>query len=252
MSKNREKSVKTRRRGSGRIYKTVSVVLILALIVVSISIFFRVETVEVSGAEICPAEDIVTASDIRTGDSMIFMNRFEAADRVFNASTYIKSATITRKFPSTVIIGVVERVPVASVRIGDSYWLLDSEGRLLEKVEKGSTDGLMNVVGVVPRAPSAGDYISLGETEKVRRDYLVTLLGLLEKYDLCGNIGTLNMSDTTDVTFDYLERYTVRLGQDDNLNDKVAILDGVVAQLGEYDMGEIDLSKAQEAHFIPA
>ena len=240
-----------KRHGRGRIYKTVSVVIILALIIISVSIFFRVETIEVSGAEMCDPASVVAASGLEKGDSMIFLKSSAAVNGVFRSSPYIKEVSIKRSLPSTVIIAIVESLPIASVRIGDSYWLLDSTGKLLEKTVSGM-EGTITVKGVSPRAPAEGEKISLGEAEKAKRDYLVSLLGLIYENELYDGITYIDMSNATDVVFDYLGRFRVRLGQDDELSGKISMLRGVVAQLGEYDSGEINLSAAHEAHFVPS
>ena len=49
----------------------------------------------------------------------------------------------------------------------------------------------------------------------------------------------------------YLDRFRVRFGKDENLDSKLGMLAEVIANLEETDKGTIDLSQNKKAQFSP-
>ena len=90
------------------------VVVVVAAIFV-MSVFFRVEVIEVVGNHHYTAEEIIRAVDIEEGDNLFFFDRFAAVGRAFSKLPYIESVTIERSLPNKVVITVIPSiVPTAS------------------------------------------------------------------------------------------------------------------------------------------
>lgn len=250
MDKSRYSIHKRGRRSRGRIYKPVSVVLILILLVCSVSIFFKVQNIEVRGCNVCTDVSIVAASGIEEGENLVFLDKGKVADSILKSLAYVKEVSVNKKFPSTVVITVVESEAVASIRIGTSIWLIDSKGKLLEKTTADGAQGTITIEGATALAPSVGNKISFGEAEKLKREYLLELLEILYNMGIYEKVSSIDMSNTTNVVFSYDNRFTVSLGQNDSLSDKLSLFVEVLGKLGEYDRGKIDLSVLHEAHFF--
>lgn len=240
-----------RRKRRGTIYKPVSVILILIILGFSISIFFRIAKIEVTGVNACTKEEVIAASGIELEDNLFFIDRFNAISKIFKRLPYVEEVTIDIKLPDTVVIGITECMAIASVRIGNNIWLMDRTGKLLEKTDQAGAEGTISLYGITPLAPVAGQKISLGESENVKMEYLVNLLDALYGSGLYEEVGSIDMSNPSDVTFEYMGRFSVRLGQNNGLADKLSMLTEVIEQLNASDIGEINLSKKHEAHFIP-
>ena len=64
----RRKSNRRRRRGSfGFLYKLLSTLAICAVVVAALTLFFRVDTIEVTGTERYTAQEVIDASGVDTG-----------------------------------------------------------------------------------------------------------------------------------------------------------------------------------------
>ncbi len=70
----------------------------------------------------------------------IFRLSLEEKRKQLEALPWVKSATLTRAYPNRLSVSLVERSPVAFVNIEGRMKLVDGEGVLLDKPEKGSFD----------------------------------------------------------------------------------------------------------------
>ena len=72
----RRKRSNRRRRGHfGALYKLLSVLAICAAIVIALTLFFKVDTIVVTGQERYTREEIVEASGVKPGDNLFLMNK---------------------------------------------------------------------------------------------------------------------------------------------------------------------------------
>ena len=116
----RKHSKRRRRRGSlGFLYKLLSVAVICTAIVLALTLFFRVETITVSGQRRYTEDQIREASGVESGDNLYLLNKHEVAARITQALPYVESIRINRKLPDTLRIEVREcGPPMALVQDG--------------------------------------------------------------------------------------------------------------------------------------
>jgi len=70
----------------------------------------------------------------------IFRFSLEAGRKQLEAIPWVKSATLARAYPNRLAVSLTERTPVAFVNIEGRMKLVDGEGVLLDKPERGSFD----------------------------------------------------------------------------------------------------------------
>ena len=86
----RRHSNRRRRRGNfGFLYKLLSVLVICAAVVMALTLFFRVDTIEVTGTERYTEKDVIEASGIQLGDNLFLLNKYEAARSIAEQLPYI-------------------------------------------------------------------------------------------------------------------------------------------------------------------
>lgn len=92
------------------------------------SSFFALSRIQVTGVRALTAGEVVAASGLRLGTSVLGLDRARTAARV-RAMPLVREAAVERVGPSTVRIVVVERTAALEVRAaGERYWV-DEEGR---------------------------------------------------------------------------------------------------------------------------
>lgn len=227
-----------------------SFVLICISIVVAMSIFFRVQTVEVEGNEDYTDAQIVEATGIDAGDNLFFLNRIGAVSRMMARLPYIQEATISRVLPDKVVISVKESSAVATVSSGTSAWMIDRNCKLMTAVTESEALGLIPIEGVTAILPGVGNEIQVEEGDEAKVAYLKEILLEIEVRGLQSRITDLDISDVTNPTFTLDERFHVKLGEQSDTIRKFGVLLSAASQLQPGDMGTIDLSLDDKAHFL--
>lgn len=87
---------------------------------------YLVTRVAVEGTNLIPAQDIVTAAGITSGDNLITLNTAEIAERV-KKIPYVHTCEVQRSYPDRVIIKVSERHPGAMVLVNNHAFEIDDE-----------------------------------------------------------------------------------------------------------------------------
>ncbi len=251
MTRGKGGPARTRRRGV--LYRPLSIVLILAAVLFSFSVFFKTLhiEVEVMGAGRYSEQEIVEASGVQTGKNLFLVDKDKAIQNILDTMPYVQSVQICRKLPSTLEITVVESPAVAYIPQGSSYWLLSPACKVLEQTDEAGAQGLIWVKGLEPEQLEVGKSLSVPDEESGRLEYLSSVLQILTEKGMNEEVSALDISNAANLRFYYEERFVVKLGQLEDLENKMELLKGVAAQKNPAEKGTIDLSYGKEAHYIP-
>ena len=85
---------RSRQRRSGALFKALAVLVTAVAILLAMSVFFKVSRIDVVGAETYSEKEIIDASGIEIGENLFFVDRFEAASRIFANLPYIDNVTV--------------------------------------------------------------------------------------------------------------------------------------------------------------
>jgi cell division protein FtsQ len=125
-----------------------------------------VDHIEIEGASQPQRTEIVKASGIVPGASMVGVDG-PAVERRLEALPWVRRATVSRSWPGTVQIALVERTPVGVVGTGSDAVQVDRDGRALSE---GARTGLP-VVG--------GDPVAVGDQLSATQRWVVAALAEL-------------------------------------------------------------------------
>lgn len=108
-----------------------------------------VREVAVTGVERIRPEEVVAAVDVETGTPLARVDLDSGQERA-QSLDLVESAEVTRGWPATLRIEVVERRPLLAVRIGEGYRLVDGDGVRIEDSEnRPGNHPLVRVTGEV-------------------------------------------------------------------------------------------------------
>ncbi len=101
---------------------------------------FSIDDVQVIGAERLTADAVRGRAEVPTDATLLRYPAKEIKERLL-AYAWIAEAQVTRDFPHTLRIRIVERKPIASVDTGDTFWAVDKTGMVLgeQSLEQTST-----------------------------------------------------------------------------------------------------------------
>ena len=258
---------RTPRRNRGRfgpLFKLLCAVAVIVALTVGATVFFRVETVTVTGNQRYTQEEIVAASGIQLGDNLYSLNKVRIDRNLRTALPYIGNLTINRVLPSTIVITVTEWEAVAQVAVpgpeqvaayqeaagenavstAQEPWLISMKGKLLEPAPADST--AISVTGLTSLVPQAGSFLEVPETEQTQLEALTGLLEALEAREILREISSIRL-ESTYLVARCAGRFDVKMKLNADFDYDVRLMQSVREQVelkeGEDAEGSIDLTQ---------
>ena len=245
-----------RRHGRGRrgrrfgvLYKLLTLVVVCAAAVLALTLFFKVESVEVTGNSRYSAQEIQDACGVSLGDNLYLLSKPDMVQRLHQQLPYIDEVRVTRRLPNTLCIQVTEFSTVYAVEQEGTVWLLTSGGKIVETAaERGDTP---LIDGCELLAPSLGGDVSFALELQNRQESLFALLTALESAELTGDVRAIHLGDPTVLSMDYTESFTVEMPYGADYPRLLRYLTLVIDKLETNLTGVIDLTRDGEPHFRP-
>ena len=94
---------------------------------------FRVKHVLFDGTNVLSDQQVLEAAQITDADTIRSVKPDEVRTRIM-ALPYVKECSVSRSLPATVIIRIVERIPVAAVMVNNHVYEIDRDGMVLREV----------------------------------------------------------------------------------------------------------------------
>jgi cell division protein FtsQ len=243
---------RSRQRRSGALFKVLAVLITAVAILLAMSVFFKISRIDVAGAESYSAEEIIEASGIEVGENLFFVDRFGAASRIFVELPYIDSVTVTRQLPNHILITVSESKAAACVTYDGGLYAVNHNGKVISAVDESEAEGLIRVTGIEVAEPKPGAQLEADKADAGKLETLVALMQEMFGRSMLSDVQDIDLSDATNPAFTYLDRFTVRVGANENIGYKLGMLMSAVEQLSDYESGTIDLSvDDKRAYFSP-
>lgn len=141
MSPEKRREYEKRKRRVERNRKILGICLCAFLVVavavtLSLTVFFKIDTIEIAGKTKYDETQIINASGISKGTNLFLCDLQQASDGVCRNLPYISGATVKRKLPSTVIIELEPTSAYMAVKTVGGTALADKNGKILEFVSR--------------------------------------------------------------------------------------------------------------------
>ena len=245
-----------RRHGRGRrgrrfgvLYKLLTLVVVCAAAVLALTLFFKVESVEVTGNSRYSAQEIQDACGVQLGDNLYLLSKPDMVQRLHQRLPYIDEVRITRSLPNTLRVQVTEFTTVYAVEQEGTVWLLTSGGKIVETAAERGDVPLID--GCELLAPSLSGDVSFALELQNRQESLFALLTALESAELTEGVRAIHLGDPTVLTMDYPERFSVEMPYSADYPRLLRYLTLVIEELETNLTGVIDLTRDGEPHFRP-
>lgn len=213
--------------------------IVLALFLVC-TVFFKVENIKVSGNAKYDAWTVFEASGIEKGDSLLTFGKGKACAKIAQNLPYVKIVRIGITLPNTVNIYIEELdIVYAAQDAKDGWWLLTSDGRIVEKTSASVAEGKTKLEGFRLDSPVVGKSAMAVETEVdtdsgeekpvtvTNQDRLDTALSIvwdLERKGILGQISSVNVEDMGNIVLWYGKTYQVKLGNEEQMGEKLGLM----------------------------
>jgi len=242
------------------VVQMLTVIAVVVAFVLALSVFFKVETITVTGADVYSAWAIREASGISEGDNLLTFSHARAGAQIMANLPYVNTVRFGIKLPGTVNIIVEEAEVVYAIKdTNGQWWLMSSSGRVVEQTDSGVAANYTQVLGVTLESPAvnlqavaaeaaptetdaSGEFIPVTVTGALRLNTAMQILKALEANDIVGEAASVDVTRIEDIILWYGTRYQVNLGDSTRLEYKIDCMNDVILQMSEYQSGILDIS----------
>lgn len=261
-----ERVKKLKRKRRFRLAIVVSAfVLILAMIISPIILFaaFRVKNFVVEGTSPYVKEEIIGASGIETGKSLVFIDVDEVAALIEKNLPYTDEVVITKKLPSSIVIRYGETTKAFAFELNaGTYALTDSNLKVLE-LSAMVPEGITLIKGAVPVSAELGTVMSFTDKDDKTDDEATSDKTLALILEITGaitengmtDINLIDISARNDIYMIYQERLVLSLGMSTDINAKLSLGQRVIVDENKTyptQSATIDLTIAKKAYVNPS
>ena len=153
------------------------------------TVFFRVKTISVEGAEQYGSEELIAGMDVQKGDNLYLWNKNRVLSDLMHSFPYLESAQLRRKLPDGLVLTVTECTAAAAVRNEDNtFTYISAGGKVLENTPR---TAVCDVIGVTLNA-QIGDFLDTGTDAHVD-----AMLNVLENMDAAGLLEKMSFLNLT-------------------------------------------------------
>ena len=258
-----------------------TVVAVVLAVVLGMSIFFKVETVKVSGCKTYTEWEIAEASGIETGSNLLTVSRAQVSGNIISRLPYVDSVRVGIFLPDTVNIEIKELDIVYAIEDAEgNWWLMNDEGKIVEQINTVSSKEYTRILGVrlegaevgkvavaeepvlatIPVAGSDPDNnetseptettaetepeatIRVGVTGAERLNTALAVIQQLSSNSISGQVDSVDVTNLTDIELWYDERFQINLGNTGQLEYKVSALKATINRMESYESGYLELT----------
>lgn len=210
--------------------------------------FLQVEEIKVSGNREIDAQKIIQLSGVEKGQNALLLNRGKVRENL-ESNPYLKVVDVKYVFPTTIELVVEEREEYANILFTDTFITIDAEKHILAVTKQKSQIQVPCVIGLTPNSFDVGKEMVCEDT--VRLDLMTEILNELELYEMKGNISEINLESISNITMLTYEGMTIKMGNGEMIEDKIAWINEVLPFLLEkgYEKGILDVSTGKDATY---
>lgn len=240
----RQQAIRRRKQKKKRkiiFYTTFLLVLIATGIVLSLTVFFKIQNITVVGKTPYKEEDIIRVSDIKKGENMFLLGRKKISQKICTSFPYIGKAEIKFELPDGIKIVVTKTSEKQVYKNGEKFVLTNQNGKVL-KIVKGEFDkNLMQIKGANIEQASIGQNVTFKDNAK--RGIISDISNGLHENGI-KDITIIDVSSKSEISLEYQNRIEILFGSCENVKKKMEFLKKVIEkenQRSTDQKGVIDL-----------
>ena len=244
--KHKRRSERHNRQSFFRLYTVICVLVILLAVVAGSIVFFKVDTIQVTGNQRYSTETLLGNAGIQQGDNLLRIPQGEIESRMEEELPYLSKVKIRLHPPETVVIEVVETQPAGAIAYGSSYWYIDPNGKVLG--DTAENEGYPVVSGLTVMEMTAGSPLVVDELEDLKLKGLKNLLKALVEDDSVSKVQSIDLTAGSYLTMLYDNQITVKMGLADDFSYDLKMLHAAVESYisenwSDEDTGTLDMTK---------
>ncbi len=255
LSRDELRSINKKKMSRRRKLKKHILTILLAVVVMCVglilvfSLFFKINTITISGDKVYSDKMVVDKSGIEMGENLFKINEEKLSEKLSKDLPYVKSVTIERKLPDTIIINVEAAKEVAAITTKKGFVLLDETGKVLDKNASILKENVAVINNVKLKEYIEGEKVVF--TDEKKTEALIKLFEAIKNVDI-QLLTEIDLKNINDIKIKYDDRITFAVGSLTNIETKLAR--GVAAlekenEINAYSEGTLDLKTEPYVYF---
>ncbi len=194
----------------------------------------EIREINISGAELTPAEVIRAVAQIRIGDPITNFLPSSVESRLSEVGA-LSSVEVRRNWQDRVVdIQVVEKVARLSSRSESGFWIIATDGTVLAEL---SEVGSVELIEGPPTAQTVGEVVTGYPAS------LIEVMGVLETSEI--DADQLIVSEDGTLSIEYGPLGMVIIGTSSGINEKIEAMRAIEARVDLRCIEEVDVSVAE-------
>lgn len=230
---------------------TCALLVVVSLAFILRATLFSIRYVRVIGINHLTWQQVASSAGISTSSNYFGLREDKIREGI-NANRFLTYERMQKVFPSSVILYVKERQPVASIDyIGMSYIMAD-DGLILASRQQGQSDSsLMRVSGLALRDIREGKLPV--STKSGQIESCIALIQEMYQQGFSAEIVEVNMSEPTQIYLTTRDGYSIHIGDTNELRPKIGTIRAVLTELRRMGLkgGTIEGTIPIVATYIP-
>ncbi|HEX3026425.1 MAG TPA: FtsQ-type POTRA domain-containing protein [Clostridia bacterium] len=248
----RELAPRKKRRRKPTPFAYVVILITVAACAVSLSamIFFKVETIRITGKTRYSAQQILDAGGVGKGMNLFAIDKKKASGKICSALPYIRSVEIKLMPLSTVELAVEEDKPSSIVALTSGYAVLDQESKVLEIRPGIKNLNLPMVKGMKVSYAQPGSVLRVAEQSQIQ---ILSRIRQSMTQAKLKKVSTIDITNDLEITASYDQRIKIEIGTASDLSQKMNLAAYVIAnKISASEKGSLDVTEASKAYFDPS
>lgn len=230
-------SRRKRRRNMSLYYFIVSVFVIMALIFLSLTVFFNIKKIDISGTDLYTDEQITQIAGVSENDNLFRIDTEQMKADILSSFPYLEDITIKRKLPSTLKFTAVQAVPMANIQNEDgTFCVISTTGRIVETGVLEKKAGLVTVTGMNLKVKDLGQ--SYEDEDSMKTTILSQILSEINTLEMT-KMNTIDLTDRTNIKMTYDGRLDIQIGSSVDLDFKIKYVQAVIGKLSDTYQGTL-------------
>lgn len=228
-------------RAKKRKKKKIIIFLILIILFVcifsalSFTVLFPIKEINVEGSMIYTTEEIMNAGRIDFGDNLLSVSKDKLFTRIREQLPYVGSIEITKIFPSTLNITVIDAMESFCYEISDTFYTADSDGYVLSKENKAG-DITLVISNCTLDGGNPQRIVYATDDDKI---IIEAVNGAKLRYGY--TVDSIDIRNVNDVILKIDGRFTVEIGNANYIEEKFSMLDKMIKDNPENVIGIMKL-----------
>ncbi len=210
---------------------------------------FIVRDIEIEGIENVNYLEVIHLSEIEYSSNIFTIDTDEVVENI-ERNPVLKVSDIKKKLPSTIIITIEERSPVAVIKAGDKYLVLDHDLITLSVQSEQTLASNAEILGAAVTEYELGEPVTLEKEIHIKK--LKELLFAVESTEISQLIKIIDISFTENIKLYANAGYDIQIGGTDNIVNKCLWIKTMIPTLIEEEKqgGTLYITNVNSAHYI--